>query len=122
MVVMPCSVLVVDDDTAFRALAAKVLRGWGFTVAGEAASVAEAEERAAALRPDAVVLDVTMPDGNGLALSERLSALPWRPRIVLISSDPEVTTPAAAQRAGALGFLPKTELLDPLLRRLLAGQ
>lgn len=118
---MPCSVLVVDDDAAFRELAAKALRGWGFDVVGEAVSVAAAEERAAALRPDAVLLDVSLPDGNGVAFTEHLAALPWRPRVLLISSDPDVTTPTAARRAGAVGFVPKTQLLDPSVRRLLEG-
>src|SRR3954471_4979961 len=55
---VPFSVLVVDDDSAFRDLAARVLTGWGHVVVGEAGNVAEALERAAEVRPQAALVDV----------------------------------------------------------------
>ena len=73
MAPMPRSVLVVDDDAAFRALAARTLRSWGYVVVGEAATFAEALERPTALRPDAVLVDIGLPDGDGFALAQRLS-------------------------------------------------
>jgi len=116
-----CSVLVVDDDSAFRDLAARVLTGWGHVVVGEAGSVADALERAEELRPQAALVDVGLPDGDGFVLAERLVALPWHVRVVLISSDADGAAVRAARQAGALGFVAKDELSGRELRHLLEG-
>jgi CheY-like chemotaxis protein len=115
-------VLVVDDDAGFRDLATRVLTGWGQVVVGEAGSVAEALARATELRPDTVLLDIGLPDGDGFALTELLVAMPWDVRVVLISSDADRTTPQAAHRAGADGFLPKDELSGAVMRQLIEGR
>lgn len=116
---MSRSVLVVDDDATFRELATRVLTGWGHVVVGEAGSVEEALARAAELRPDTALVDVGLPDGDGFSLTRLLRALPWPPRIVLISSDADPANAAAARRAGARGFFPKDELSDRALRQLI---
>jgi CheY-like chemotaxis protein len=118
---MPSSVLVVDDDAAFRALATRTLRSWGCDVVGEAATFAEGIERATALQPDAVLLDIGLPDGDGFTLARRLSALLPAPRVVLISSDADSANDAVARSHGALGFFPKEELVSAMLRRMIAG-
>jgi DNA-binding NarL/FixJ family response regulator len=56
-------------------------------VVGEADSVAAAREAAARLEPSAVLLDVELPDEDGITLARELAALPWRPRVVLTSID-----------------------------------
>jgi DNA-binding NarL/FixJ family response regulator len=114
-------VLVVDDDSAFRDLAARVLSAWGHVVVGEAGTVAEALERAEELRPEAALVDVGLPDGDGFALARRLTQLPWPVRIVLISSDTDRAAVRAARDAGARGFLAKDDLAGPTLRHLLEG-
>jgi CheY-like chemotaxis protein len=118
---MPRSVLVVDDDIAFRDLAVRTLRSWGHSVVGEAGTVAEALERTSALRPDTVLVDIGLPDGDGFDLAHRLVVLPWQPRVVLISTDSDPANHGAAERAGAAGFVPKDEVLDGGLRNLLGG-
>ena len=119
---MPWSVLVVDDDASFRELATRTLSSWGYAVVGEAGTVAEAVVRSAELRPDAVLVDIGLPDGDGFELAERLAALAWRPRIVLISSDSDATSSAAARGIGAAGFVPKEELPGDTLRQLIGGR
>jgi CheY-like chemotaxis protein len=118
---MAWSVLVVDDDASFRRLATRTLRSWGYAVIGEAGTVAEAVERASELRPDAALVDIGLPDGDGFELARRFSALSWSPRVVLISSDSDAANEAIARRMGAAGFVPKDELLGPVLRRLIGG-
>ena len=113
--------LVVDDDAAFRDLAARVLTNWGHVVVGEAASLQEALARAAELRPDTALVDIGLPDGDGFALTQQLRELPWPPRVVLISSDDDRANEPAARRAGACGFLPKDELAGRALRALIEG-
>jgi CheY-like chemotaxis protein len=118
---MPSSVLVVDDDPGFRALATMTMRSWGFSVIAEAGTVAEALEQVDALRPEAALVDVGLPDGDGFELAERLVGLPWRPRVVLISSDADRANEAIAHGVGAAGFVPKDELLGERLQRLIGG-
>jgi DNA-binding NarL/FixJ family response regulator len=118
---MPTSVLVVDDDPAFRGLAVRMLARLGFAVVAEVGTVAAATSAAADLRPDAVLVDIGLPDGDGIALARSLAALPWRPRIVLTSTDRDATTCECARSVGAAGFIPKDALPDGSLARLLRG-
>jgi DNA-binding NarL/FixJ family response regulator len=117
---MPGAVLVVDDDPVFRSLARRTLIAEGLVVVGEAGNVAEAMAAAHALRPDAVLVDVGLPDGNGIALARELTALPWRPRVVLTSTDPDAASPDDVRTSGAGAFVPKDELPNAPLGRLLA--
>jgi FixJ family two-component response regulator len=71
------------------------------------------------LEPSAILLDVELPDGDGVTLACELSALPWRPRIVLTSIDGEITTAEEVQRAGASAFINKADLPGAPLGRLL---
>src|SRR6266571_4153909 len=71
---MAMTVLIVDDHATFRSLARDLLESEGFEVIGEAESGTSAIERAAALRPDLVLLDVQLPDLTGFEVIERLRA------------------------------------------------
>jgi len=115
------SVLVVDDDPAFRDLAQRLLSAFGLVVAGEAASAAAAIAAAGSLRPDAVLVDVGLPDGDGVSLARELTALPWRPRVVLTSTNAEAATAADVLRSGAEAFVPKDQLPNAALGDLLGG-
>jgi DNA-binding NarL/FixJ family response regulator len=116
------SVLIVDDDPQFRALARRVLVACGLTVVGEADSVAAALEAAGRLEPSAVLLDVELPDGDGLTLTRSLTALAWHPRVVLTSIDGEITTADEARHAGAIAFVNKAELPSAPLAQLLGHE
>jgi CheY-like chemotaxis protein len=119
MIAMNGSVLVVDDDPAFRRLAQRILEAFGLAVAGEADTAASAISAAGALRPDAVLVDVGLPDGDGIALARELTALPWRPRVVLTSSNAEAATASEVRSSGAEAFVPKNELPGAALGDLL---
>ena len=116
------SVLVVDDDPKFRALAARLLAASGLTVVGEADSISAALSAADRLKPSAVLVDAELPDGDGITLARELAALPWRPRIVLTSIDPDIATADNARRAGAEAFLKKVELANAPLAELLGDE
>jgi DNA-binding NarL/FixJ family response regulator len=118
---MPRTVLVVDDDPAFRDLATRLLTDWGFQVVGAAGSAAEAAQQAARLQPDAALVDVVLPDGNGFDLTARLVVSPGSIRVGLISSDSDPAFTSAAHRAGARGFIPKDELTNAVLHVLMEG-
>jgi DNA-binding NarL/FixJ family response regulator len=113
---MDPSVLIVDDDPGFRSLAARMLTACGLTVAGEAADVEAAIEAANRLKPAAVLVDIGLPDGSGIDLAQALEALPWRPRVLLTSSDDGA---AADDGAAPFPFVAKEELPNAPLRWLL---
>ena len=116
------SVLVIDDDAEFRALAVRMLEAMGFAVIGEAGTVEAATLAAQRLKPESALVDIGLPDGDGVTLATELAALPWRPRVVLTSTDPEATTAESAQSAGAAAFIAKDDLPGSRLQALLAGQ
>jgi CheY-like chemotaxis protein len=118
---MSTSVLVVDDDPAFRRLAQRLLLAFGLAFAGEAGTAAAAVAAADSLRPDAVLLDIGLPDRDGIALAVELVALPWQPRVVLTSSNAEAASAAEVERSGAAAFVPKDQLPNAALDRLLGG-
>jgi DNA-binding NarL/FixJ family response regulator len=117
---MTTSVVLIDDDPAFRDLARRVLTYTGMAVVGEADSVATGLEMAAEQHPQAVLVDVGLPDGDGVELARRLAELPWRPRVVLTSSDPDAASPEDVHASGAQGFAPKDELAGAALSMLVA--
>jgi DNA-binding NarL/FixJ family response regulator len=116
------TVLVVDDDPGFRALAVRLLAASGLTVIGEADSVAGALSAADRLRPSAALVDAELPDGDGIALARELAALSWRPRVLLTSIDRDIATADNARRAGAAGFVNKVDLANVPLARLLGDE
>ena len=119
---MSTSVLVIDDDPGFRALAVRVLVSMGLAVVGEAGDAASGTDAAKRLRPQAALVDVGLPDGDGVALARVLAALPWSPRIVLTSSDRDATTDEDVRSVGAAGFIPKDDLPSAELSALLTGR
>ncbi|MCW3063899.1 MAG: response regulator receiver protein [Solirubrobacterales bacterium] len=116
------SVLVVDDDPVFRGLARRVLAAGGLIVVAEVATVAEAIAAARQLKPDAALVDIGLPDGDGIELAAELAALPWRPRVVLTSTDPDAASAEDVRRSGAGAFVPKDELPSAPLRHLLSPE
>jgi DNA-binding NarL/FixJ family response regulator len=112
---------VVDDDPEFRRLAGRLLAACGLTVIGEADSVAAALGAAVELKPWGVLVDVELPDGDGVTLARELAALPWRPRVVLTSIDGDITTSGEARLAGARAFVNKADLPSAPLAELLGG-
>jgi CheY-like chemotaxis protein len=111
------SILVVDDDPTFRRLARLLLANQGFVVVAEAGSVADALSTARRVKPEAALVDVELPDGDGFELAGRLSAMPWSPRIVVTSVQSGGRYTAEARRAGAEAFVLKAELARAPLRR-----
>jgi DNA-binding NarL/FixJ family response regulator len=116
---VPSSILVIDDDATFRDLARRMLDADGFVVVGEAESVATAIAAAHELRPDAALVDVGLPDGDGIALAAVLSSLPWRPHVVLTSTDPDAAGADDVRRSGAHAFVAKDQLPNARLWHLL---
>ena len=101
-------VFLVDDHEVVRRGVAEVLEDEpGLAVAGEAGSVAEALARVPAVRPDVVVIDMRLPDGDGAELCRALRARVPGLRCLILTSYSDQDALEAAVRAGASGFLLK---------------
>jgi CheY-like chemotaxis protein len=119
---MAWSVLVVDDDPSFRDLASRILGEMGFDDIAESEDVASALVQAELRRPQAALVDVGLPDGDGVELARTLAALPWSPRVVLTSSDRDAATPVTAgDGEPSVPFVAKEDLANGKLRGLLLG-
>jgi two-component system nitrate/nitrite response regulator NarL len=113
-------ILIVDDHAGFRASARRMLEAGGFEVAGEAENVAAARVAVGELTPDAVLLDVQLPDGDGIALATELTANGSAPLIVLCSSRGADELGPRLDQSGARGFVTKDKLSAAAIRELLA--
>ncbi len=80
-------VLIVDDDRDFRRTAGMLLAGRGYHVVGQVGTVAAARLALDELRPDALLLDVNLPDGDGISLAEELEGSHPGLRVLLTSND-----------------------------------
>jgi DNA-binding NarL/FixJ family response regulator len=118
---MSRAVLVVDDDPAFRDLARRLLSALGLAVVGEAGTADAGLAAAIKLRPDAALVDVALPDRDGISLARDLTALAWRPRVVLTSSDADAASAHDVDGSGADAFIPKDQLPNAPLRDLLGA-
>ena len=114
-------VLIVDDDDRFRRVAGELLRARGFQVAGEAADGKQALAALQRARPDAILLDVRLPDADGLDLVRQLVAADDAPRILVTSSDSNAVSDEEAKLAGAVGFVPKAALAEADLAAYFSG-
>jgi CheY-like chemotaxis protein len=109
-------VLIVDDDERFQALARRMLDAAGYDVVASAANGAAAMRALATLRPDAVLLDVQLPDASGIAIARQISDGGGDVRIVLTSTDSTLVDDAVLARSGAAAFVPKDQLAVSMLR------
>jgi DNA-binding NarL/FixJ family response regulator len=113
------TLLVVDDHAAFREQARQMLQGEVFEVIGEAATAGEALALAGLLRPEVVVLDVGLPDGDGFELAAMLVRRAPAPAVVLVSSRDWGRGSRRVRNSGARGFIPKDELTPAAVEELI---
>lgn len=113
----PVRVLVVDDQAVARDATRHLLAATPeFRLVGEAATGVEALAAIERLEPDLVLLDVRMPEMDGIEAAQRISQRERRPVIVLMSSD----SLTDARTCGASAFVAKEHLRGAVLRELWA--
>lgn len=112
----PPLVCVVDDDDAVREAVCHLLAGLGMEVRGYAGCRPFLKDTSAH-DADCLILDVRLPDGNGLGLHEQLTAAGAPPPVVFISGVGDIPMVVQAMRQGALDFLEKPFGSQALLDR-----
>jgi DNA-binding NarL/FixJ family response regulator len=118
-------ILIADDHELFRrGLAAELAQVPGWVVAAEAANGREAVELAAALKPDIIVLDLTMPELNGLEAARRIIAVEPAARVLILTAHESEQLVREVLGAGAKGYVLKSDagrILVAALQALLGG-
>jgi two-component system, chemotaxis family, chemotaxis protein CheY len=114
----PLKVLLCDDSRALRMVTAQLLIDNGFEVAGEAVDGLDAIEKYKQLRPDAVLLDLVMPNCDGKQALDEILAFDPQAQVVILSSLGSQNDIEQCLKAGARTYLQKP--IDPdALRRVL---
>ncbi len=125
MAIKDVRILIVDDELFFRQVLRSLLEQIGFTVVGEAATGDEALQQYKALRPHIVIMDIYMPDKNGIDATKELVATDPNARVLVASASDFDSDIQAALDAGAKGnlmkpFVPK-EIYETI-RKVLTGK
>jgi DNA-binding NarL/FixJ family response regulator len=111
-----CRILIVDDhELVRRSIQALVSSRTGWCVCGEAADGLQAVEEAKSSRPDLIIMDVSMPNMNGLDAARIILREVPESRILIISqNDPEIVRRQAFE-ASAHGFIEKSNIQRDLI-------
>lgn len=118
---MTIRVIVADDQTPFRRAAGAVLDATDdFKLVAEASSGEEAVALVDSIRPDLVLMDITMPGIGGIAAARSIAATSPRTRTILLSTYREEDLPAQARSCGAASYLHKSDFSEAMLRELWA--
>jgi DNA-binding NarL/FixJ family response regulator len=106
---MTTRIVLVDDHAMFRSGMKALLESeQGFEVVGEAASGDDGVDRVRELKPDVVVMDLSMPGSNGLDATRRIAALGLKARVLVLTVHAEEEYLVPVVEAGASGYLTKT--------------
>ena len=109
------SVLIADDHDLFAASLAELLAGEGLDVVGRAADGAEAVALASRLRPDVVVMDVSMPCCDGIEATREITGTLETTRVVMLTGINDLEVSLRARAAGATAYVIKGCSFDELL-------
>jgi len=119
---MPVRILLVDDSPDFLKLAARFLAmDPQVEIIARARSGRDALREVAQLKPDLVLMDLTMPEMNGLEATRQIKKLARPPRVIILTLHDSPDYRAAARAAGADDFVAKANLstdLIPAIQRL----
>lgn len=119
----PLRVLVVDDDYRVAGIhAAYVSRTEGFEVVGQAHTAAEARSQTILLQPELVLMDIYLPDGDGLDVVRDLLEQQQPPDVMIVSAARDLAAVRTAMQLGAVHYLIKPFGYQLLAERLVAYQ
>ena len=111
----PVRLLLADDHRMVRQSMRRSMEDAGFEVVGEAADGQEAVQLAAELRPDVVLMDVSMPVLDGVEATRQLRTSHWAPQVVMLTMHADADVVRRALQAGAVGYLTKDCSIDEVV-------
>jgi len=111
--------VIVDDNEAFVKVARAALERDGVTVAGAAGGCAEAIQRAEALRPDVVLIDIRLGQESGFDVARQLNDNGHPAALIMISTHAGEDYADLIAESPVAGFLPKAQLSGAAVRRIL---
>lgn len=120
---MALRVLIVDDSLSFLEAARALLQRQGLSIAGTALTAAEAVGQAKSLRPDLILVDITLAEESGFELARELieNDHGGGSAVILISTHTEADFADLIAESPARGFLAKPELSAQAIHRILDG-
>ena len=101
------SILIVDDAAFMRLTLKQMIEAHGHSTAGEAANGKEAVRKFVEVKPDVVLLDITMPEMDGIETLKRIKEIDPKAKIVICSAMGQQTMLAQAIQYGAKDFVVK---------------
>jgi len=117
---MSIRLLVCDDHPVIRTGLATLLAGTDIEIVAEAGSGKEAVEQARKTKPDVILLDIRMPDGDGLSVLDKLRAASSESRMVMLSTYNNLTYVARAGALGASDYVLKGSPRDDIIATITA--
>lgn len=111
----PLSVLVIDDHESVRAGIKAALSRAGHICVGEAGSISEARAQIAHTNPQVIVVDLSLPDGNGLEIVQWARSISERIGIVVLTLNPAQDFLLTVMKSGASAFVEKSAPLAELI-------
>ena len=113
------NIIIIDDHPLFReGLKAIIGRDNRFTVVGEAGNGRDGLEMAKQLKPDFVLVDISLPDKSGIELMREIQACQSESQVVVVSMHSKIDYITEAFRVGAKGYIIKESATDRLLQGL----
>ena len=111
-------ILVVDDAMFMRKMLKDILAKHGYEVCGEAANGIEAIDKYIELRPDLVLLDITMPEMDGITALKKIKVIEPKAKIIMCSAMGQQAMVIDAIQGGAIDFIVKPFQEDRVLESL----
>ena len=111
----PLSALVIDDHESVRAGIKAALSRAGHICVGEAGSISEARAQIAHTNPQVIVVDLSLPDGNGLEIVQWARSISERIGIVVLTLNPAQDFLLTVMKSGASAFVEKSAPLAELI-------
>jgi len=112
---MARTVVLVDDHTMLRQGLRRALEGEGIKIVGEASDGDEGVKVALAAKPDVVLMDVSMPNTDGIEATKRLVSADARQRVVMLTMHVDREVIDRAIKAGAVGYLTKDAAISEVI-------
>jgi DNA-binding NarL/FixJ family response regulator len=117
---MPTRVLIADDHTLFaEALEAILATDDRIAVVGRARNGAEAVEFASSLRPDVILMDISMPVMDGIQATAKIREADASASVLVLTGSDSPSDVDAARRAGATGYVTKDRIAAELVQAIL---